>query len=88
MLKLRPYPTGAAARKAANGTPYLRIAGRYYAIRGATPRTFVRQRLMVLYSPTGRIVKSIDLSIAMRKRARELRLELVGRLLRKKSGTT
>ena len=44
--------------------------------------------MLAIYSPNGRIVKTFDLSKAMKKRERELRLELIRRLLRKKGGTT
>jgi hypothetical protein len=88
MLKFRSYKTEAAAKKAANGTPYVRLAGRYFAAPRATPKDFATQRLVVLYSPTGRIVKSFNMSAAMKRREREQRIELIARLLRRKRGTT
>jgi hypothetical protein len=86
MLKFRSYKTEAAAKKAANGTPYVRLAARYFAAPRATPKDFATQRLVVLYSPTGQIVKSFNMSAAMKKR--EQRIELIARLLRRKRGTT
>lgn len=70
--------------------PFLRVGSHYLVARGAKPQAFKNQKLVVLYSPTGRIVKSFDMSTAMEKsgRERELRIELVRRLLRKRGGTT
>lgn len=90
MLTFRSFRSQAAAKKAANGMPFLRVGGRYLAAKGAKGKAFKNQNLIVLYSPSGRIVKSFDMSAAMAKgsRERELRIEVVRRLLRKRGGTT
>ena len=90
MLTFRSFKSQAAAKKAANGVPFLRVGSQYLVARGAKQAAFKNRKLIVLYSPTGRIVKSFDMSAAMEQgsRERELRVELVRRLLRKRSGTT
>ncbi len=90
MIRFKFFKNQAAAKKAANGMPFLRAGGRYLAAPGAKEKAFKSQKLLVLYSPSGRIVASFNISAAMKKggRARELKTELVRRLLRKRGGTT
>ena len=90
MIRFISYKSQAKAKKAANGMPFLRIGDRYLAAPNAPGRAFRSQKLLVLYYPSGRVFKSINMSAAMKKRGRtrELRTELVRRLLRKPGGTT
>jgi len=90
MVTFRTYKSQVAAKKAANGMPFLRVAGVYVVAKTSTGQAFRKDKLIVLYSPSGRVVKSVNMltTKGTARREREQRVELVRRLLLKRSGTT